>query len=163
MQASKIRVVAYWVLTGIIAFEMIAGSCWDLLNIEYVNVILKHLGYPSYLHTVIGIWKLPCGLALLAPAFPRLKEWAYAGAVFNYWGATSSHFLAGDGPDRWVGPAVLAGFTLASWALRPAARRLPSAEAPPTKRAEWVAAAAAAAAMLVISLLALPKGPPPGY
>jgi hypothetical protein len=123
MQASRIRVVAYWAFTGLIAFEMIAGSFWDLFNIEYVNVILKHLGYPSYIHTVIGIWKLPCGLALLAPGFPRLKEWAYAGAVFNYWGATSSHFLAGDAPGRWVDPLVLAGFTLASWALRPAAPR----------------------------------------
>jgi hypothetical protein len=33
-------------------------------------------------------------VALLAPRLPRLKEWAYAGAVFNYTGAAASH-LAG--------------------------------------------------------------------
>jgi DoxX-like family len=84
---------------------------------------MTHLGYPIYFLFIIGAWKLPCALALVAPRFPRLKEWAYAGAFFNYTGAAASHLLAGDGADKWVGPLVLAAFTLASWALRPASRR----------------------------------------
>ena len=161
--ARWIRIVSYWVFTGLVAFEMVAGSLWDVLRIEYVRVVLTHLGYPLYLLFIIGSWKLPCALVLLAPRFLRLKEWAYAGAFFNYSGAAASHVLAGDGPDRWVGPIVFAAITLASWALRPPARRIQQTGAPIEVRTfEWVATALAAVIMVVVSLASLPKGPPPG-
>jgi hypothetical protein len=35
--------------------------------------------------------------ALLAPCRPLLKEWAYAGLIFNYTGATASHLVMRDG------------------------------------------------------------------
>jgi DoxX-like family len=123
--AALMRSVAYWLLTLVVAFELAAGALWDLLRIEYVRVVLAHLGYPMYLLIIIGVWRIPGALALLVPRFPRLKEWAYAGAFFNYTGAAASHFLAGDSAGKWVGPLVLAVFTLISWALRPASRRLP--------------------------------------
>ena len=107
-RSAWVRAIAYWLLTIVVAFEMAAGSLWDLLRIEYVRVVITHLGYPIYFLFIIGIWKLPCALALLAPRFPRLKEWAYAGAFFNYTGAGFSHLLGGDGADKWVGPLVLA-------------------------------------------------------
>ncbi|HEY1964747.1 MAG TPA: DoxX family protein [Acidobacteriaceae bacterium] len=75
-----IRTVGYWIFTLLIAYEMAAGGIWDLLRIEYVRVVLAHLGYPMYLLTIIGIWKIPCALVLVVPGFKRLKEWAYAGA-----------------------------------------------------------------------------------
>src|SRR5262245_65481771 len=106
-----IRTIAYWACTAIVAWEMAAGSLWDLLRIEYVRSIFDHLGYPHFLLSIIGVWKLPCAAALLAPRFPRLKEWAYAGAVFNYTGAAASHLLAGDGPGRWMGPLLFAVIT----------------------------------------------------
>ncbi len=43
---------------------------------------------------------------------------------FQFTGAAASHFLVGDGAGKWATPLVLAAITLASWALRPAARRL---------------------------------------
>ncbi len=81
------RAVAYWVCTVLLAWEMAAGSMWDLLRIEYTRGVLTHLGYPHYVLFILGVWKLPCAITLLVPRFPRLKEWAYAGAVFNYTGA----------------------------------------------------------------------------
>jgi uncharacterized membrane protein YphA (DoxX/SURF4 family) len=86
--------------------------------------IITHLGYPSYFMTVLGIWYVLAGLALLAPRFPRLKEWAYAGLVFNYTGAAASHLAVGDGVVMLVGPIVFTGLVAASWALRPSSRRL---------------------------------------
>jgi hypothetical protein len=158
----QIRAVAYWIFTAIIAWEMVAGSMWDLLQIEYVRSVFAHLHYPLYLLYILGAWKLPCALALLVPRFPRLKEWAYAGAFFNYSGAAASHFLVGDGPKGWAGPLVFGLFTLASWALRPPARRLAAAEpSDDTRLAAWVAPLVAAAAMLGAALLTLPKGPAP--
>jgi hypothetical protein len=35
-------------------------------------------------------------MALLAPRTPRLKEWSYAGLVFNYTGAAASHLAVRD-------------------------------------------------------------------
>ena len=123
-KATVLRTIAYWTFTAIAAAEMVAGSMWDLLGTEYVRAVLTHLGYPLYLLFVLGAWKLPCAATILVPGFPRLKEWAYAGAVFNYSGAVISHLSVGDGADKWVWPLIFAAFTLASWALRPADRQL---------------------------------------
>jgi DoxX-like family len=53
------------------------------------------------------------------PGFPRIKEWAYAGAVITYASAVASHMIVGDGIGRVVAPSVLLALTLVSWALRP--------------------------------------------
>src|SRR2546430_5841961 len=44
----------------------------------FVADVITHLGYPVYLLTILGVWKLAGGVTLLVPGFPRLKEWAYA-------------------------------------------------------------------------------------
>src|SRR5262245_62317966 len=101
-----IRAIGYWTCTAIVAWEMVAGSMWDLLRIEFVRGVFDHLRYPHYLLLIIGVWKLPCAVTLFVPRFPRLKEWAYAGAIFNYTGAAASHFLVGDGPNKWMVPFI---------------------------------------------------------
>jgi hypothetical protein len=157
-----IRTIAYWVFTLLVAYEMAAGGLWDLLRIEYVRVVLAHLGYPMYLLTIIGVWKIPCALVLLVPRFLRLKEWAYAGAFFNYTGAAVSHLFVGDGANKWAAPLVFAGFTLASWALRLPARRLVEANPSTDRRAiTWFVPILIVVAMLIVSFVSLPKGPPP--
>jgi hypothetical protein len=158
----RARTIAYWACTVVIAWEMAAGSLWDLLRIEYTRGVFDHLRYPHYLLLILGAWKLPCAVTLVVPRFARLKEWAYAGAFFNYSGAVASHLLVGDGANRWMGPAVFAAITLASWALRPSQRRLARTEgAAPLRTIEWIAPLALIAAFLVIALLTLPKGPAP--
>jgi hypothetical protein len=159
---NRLRTVAYWALTSIVSAEMIAGAFWDLLHIEYVTVIMTHLGYPMYFLTITGLWKIPGGLVLLLPRFQRLKEWAYAGFVFTYTGAVASHLFAGDGWGKAAGPAVFAAITLGSWALRPAERRLAAPEPQsPVRLAGWLVPAGVAVAFVVLALLTLPKGPPP--
>jgi DoxX-like family len=39
----------------------------DVKRLQYVRVIMTHLGYPLYLLTIIGVWKLLATIALLAP------------------------------------------------------------------------------------------------
>lgn len=157
-----VRVIVYWLLTILVAFEMAAGALWDLLRIEYVRIVFAHLGYPLYVLDILGVWRVPCALALLAPRFPRLKEWAYAGAVFDYTGAAASHLLAGNHDTQWVGPLVMTAFTLTSWALRPASRRLARiAPAGKTAAIAWSIPVVIVAAMLVAAFLTLPKGAPP--
>jgi uncharacterized membrane protein YphA (DoxX/SURF4 family) len=122
---SRSRTIAYWITTLIIAAEMAVGGLWDVLQISYVRTVMEHLGYPFYFLIIIGFWKILCAAALLAPRFPRLKEWAYAGAVFNFTGAAASHFAVGDGAGQWAGPLVFTAITFASWALRSSSRRDP--------------------------------------
>jgi hypothetical protein len=156
------RSIVYWLLTVVVAFELAAGALWDLLGIEFVRVVMVHLGYPLYLLIILGAWKIPGALALLIPRFPRVKEWAYAGAFFDYTGAAASHLLVGGRADQWAGPLILAAVTLASWALRPASRRLPRLTPAAELRAGvWAVPTLIVAAMLAVAFFTLPKGAPP--
>jgi hypothetical protein len=120
---SKSRVIAYWITTVLLAAELAVGGVWDLLPTPYLRGMIAHLGFPDYFLIIMGVWKLPGAAVLLLPGLPRLKEWVYAGAVFTFTGAVASHLAAGDGAEALVGPIIFTGLTLASWALRPPARR----------------------------------------
>lgn len=124
--ASRTRLIIYWITTAMLSFELILGALWDfnLVNAGYVPAVMKHLGYPPYFATLLGVWKLAGAAAVLAPRFTRLKEWAYAGAFFTFTGAAVSHFSVGDSTAAIIAPLVFATITTASWALRPASRRL---------------------------------------
>jgi hypothetical protein len=126
---SKHHRIAYWVTTAILAFVMLSGGAADVLRQSDTAAGMVHLGYPLYFMTILGIWKLLGGMTVLAPGLPRLKEWAYAGAVFDLTGATISHLAVGDDVRHIVTPLVFAAVALASWALRPAGRVLAPAGA----------------------------------
>jgi hypothetical protein len=49
------------------------------------------LGYPLCMMTILGARKVLSVLALAVPRFPRLKELAYAGAIFDYSGEMFPH------------------------------------------------------------------------
>jgi uncharacterized membrane protein YphA (DoxX/SURF4 family) len=124
-------VSGYWAATAIIEFELLVGGMTDLVHGREVLVVgppvaavLAHLGYPAYLLTIIGIWKLLGGVALAVPRFPRLKEWAYAGVFFEMTGAAASWMAMGDNTGQFIPPLVFAVFAMASWALRPPPRIL---------------------------------------
>lgn len=126
--SSKIKIIAYWVLTGIVALETAAGAQWDLSRNDFVKQVFTHLGYPHYLLTILGVWKIPAFIAILIPKFPLVKEWAYAGLFFVYTGAVASHLAVGDEFAAWVGPLLFSLITVASWALRPASRKFARTE-----------------------------------
>lgn len=110
--------IIFWVATVSVAAELAVGGVWDLLRIDYVRDVVEHLGYPTYLLTIMGIWKVPGAVVMLLPRFSRLKEWVYAGAVINYASAAASHLIVGDGIAV-VAPVALLALTVTSWALRP--------------------------------------------
>jgi uncharacterized membrane protein YphA (DoxX/SURF4 family) len=109
--------IVYWIATVSVVSELAVGGVWDLARIDYVRDVVEHLGYPAYLLTIMGIWKIPGAVALLIPRFPRLKEWAYAGAAINYAFAVASHIAVGDSISAVVGPAILLVLTATSWTL----------------------------------------------
>jgi len=127
----KLKLIGYWVTTILVTFELLAGGVTDLIHGpallfagDPVVLALAQLGYPVYLLTILGVWKLLGAVALLVPWFPRLKEWAYAGTFFVYAGAAASLAARGGGMGDVIAPLALAVLTLASWALRPPSRTL---------------------------------------
>lgn len=121
----------YWATTAAIASETFVGGITDLVHGGTmlfagppVEGIVTHLGYPVYILTILGMWKIPGALVIAAPGLPRLKEWAYAGIVFELTGAAASYMLRGEMTSDLVAPVILAALAIASWALRPEDRRL---------------------------------------
>jgi DoxX-like family len=120
------RKIGYWVTTGLAAAILSFGATNELLHTSRVVETVAHLGYPAFLPTLLGTWKALAIISLLSPGLPRLKEWAYAGVVFDVTGAIVSHLSVGDGPSHLAPPLVVLCLILTSWALRPASRILGS-------------------------------------
>lgn len=123
--SSRARSVVYWTTTLVLSAECIVGGLMGAMRLQPFIGIVRHLGYPAYFMTILGIWYILGGLALLVPRFPLLKEWAYAGLFFNYSGALVSHLAARDQITMVIAPVVFGGFVLISWSFRPEGRRLP--------------------------------------
>jgi hypothetical protein len=122
----KTRLVAYWAMTGLAAFVFLSGGPVDIARPAFATEGMTHLGYPAYFMVILGVWKTLGGVVILAPRLPRLKEWAYAGMIFDLTGAAASHAAVGDPAAKVVIPLILSGIVMASWALRPAGRKVPS-------------------------------------
>jgi hypothetical protein len=124
----KAKTVVYWTTTGLVAFFIGCGGLAQLWQYR-VNPhgVVPELGYPMYFFAILGFWKVLGAVAILAPGFPRLKEWAYAGIFFDLTGATAScAAIGGYGAFGFhvFAPLILTGFTVASWALRPGSRKI---------------------------------------
>ncbi|MGG0845178.1 DoxX family protein [Peribacillus simplex] len=97
----KINII-YWIFTGLLAALMVLGSIPDIMSVPDAVALFNHLGYPTYLLPFLGIAKLLGVVAILIPGFPRIKEWAYAGFVFDLTGAMYSSISVGDPASEWL-------------------------------------------------------------
>jgi hypothetical protein len=118
------RAIGYWastLLTG--AFFAIPGTLL-LARQPHFASDMAELGFPGYFLPLLGVWKIFGAIAILAPALPRLKEWAYAGMIFDISAAMVSRAAAGSETFKIAMPLIIAGLVITSWALRPAARKM---------------------------------------
>ena len=122
--ATALRGVAFWATTGFVVFNMLSGGLAELAQVTSTAEGMQALGYPLYMMTILGTWKVLGSLTLLAPRSPRLKEWAYAGMFFNMTGAAISHLAVGNEAWHVWYTGGLAIVILVSWALRPESRTL---------------------------------------
>lgn len=123
---SKAKSLGYWGTTSVVALLMISGGVFQVLGNAGATDGITSLGYPLYFVTILGVWKALGGVAILLPRTPRLKEWAYAGIVFDLTGAAASHVAMHSHIGHVVWTLGLAALALASWALRPERRILGS-------------------------------------
>jgi hypothetical protein len=129
MTREKVKAIAYWVTTIFGPASFIMGGVLHLMLAPEVVANLQHLGYPVYFAYILGTGKVLGVVAILVPRFPRLKEWAYAGFFFDLASGAFSRAAVGDSAIEIIAPLAFLALTMASWALRPASRRLPAATA----------------------------------
>lgn len=122
--SSKRNRIIYWIATLWLSLGMVATGIVQLSGTKEEAEMFTRLGYPFYLLTIIGIWKMLGVMAVLVPKFPLVKEWAYAGFFFVMTGAVISHLAVGDAAKELFGPLLLIVLTIVSWYFRPANRRL---------------------------------------
>src|ERR1700745_922911 len=103
------KTTLYWISTVLIAAVLLLGGVMDVLRAPPVVQAIGTLGYPAYLATLLGIWKLLGAAAVVSPGLPRLKEFAYAGILFELSGAAFSHAASGDPASKVAVPLVLLG------------------------------------------------------
>ena len=127
METERIKSIAFWATTLLGPASFVIGGFLHITREEQVVATLAHLGYPAYFATILGVWKLLGAIAVVVPRFPRLKEWAYAGFFFDLTGAAASRAFVGDGPVDIAAPLAFLALVGASWALRPASRKLVAA------------------------------------
>lgn len=97
----------YWIVTVFLAVFIIMTAVPDILQVPLAVSIVRRLGYPLYLLPFLSVAKTLGVIAVLVPHFRTLKEWAYAGLVFDVTGALYSHLSVGDPISAWA-PAVIA-------------------------------------------------------
>ena len=127
----KWQKITYWVATIWLCAGMVATGVQQLMQIQLEGALsppgvfgIVKLGYPVYVLTIIGIWKMLGVIALLIPKYPLVKEWAYAGFFFLLTGALYSH-IAVEHPMKELFPSVfLLMLLILSWHYRPASRKI---------------------------------------
>ena len=83
--------VYFWISTGFI-FLMEGVMPALISQTELAKAGISHLGYPQYFGNALVIFKILGVLALVIPNLPkRIKEWAYAGFIFDFLFASISH------------------------------------------------------------------------
>lgn len=126
---TKKKKIIYWTATLWLALGMVSTGLVQVFRGGAgqggVDMII-HLGYPVYLVTILGIWKMLGVVAVLIPKFPLLKEWAYAGFFFVMSGAIYSHVASGDSLTDTFPALLLLALTATSWYFRPADRKFVS-------------------------------------
>src|SRR3954454_12300064 len=88
--------VLYWAATALIFLAFMGSGIALLAGARPMVEGMAHLGYPVYVLPLLGAWKVLGALAVAGPRLPLVKEWAYAGIMFDLTGAITSRLAVGD-------------------------------------------------------------------
>jgi hypothetical protein len=118
------KLIIYWIATVLMSVGMFGSGVAQIIRAKQMVDIINHVGYPPYVMTILGIWKILGVITILLPGFKLQKEWAYAGFFFLMSGALFSHLAMGDGGKAIIGPFMQLVFIVTSWYCRPDSRKL---------------------------------------
>jgi uncharacterized membrane protein YphA (DoxX/SURF4 family) len=100
-QAKRINIL-YWVFTVLFIASMLMIAIPSAMNgpSAYALIVTK-MGYPAYFVPFTGYVKILGAIAILIPGFPTIKEWAYAGMLFDLIAVTYSSMALGEPVTAW--------------------------------------------------------------
>ena len=75
--------IIYWTLNGLFAAFMFFTAIPDILSSADAVKFIGDLGYPAYFIPFIGVAKALGSIAIIIPGYNTIKEWAYAGLMFD--------------------------------------------------------------------------------
>jgi hypothetical protein len=67
----------------LVALNFLFGAISSLLKMPASTEVFVRLGYPGYFVNYLSVWQLLAVAALLIPCPRILREWAYAGLMFD--------------------------------------------------------------------------------
>ena len=105
----------YWIFTILLIILMLFSAFSSFTYSPKGIEMMKHIGYPYNVLILLSIAKILGVIAILAPGFPRLKEWAYAGFTFDLVGAVYAGLSAGDPLGQWAPVIVGLVFVFGSY------------------------------------------------
>ena len=94
--------ILYWIFTGLFALMMLGSAIPDIVSSQVALEGFSKMNMPAYLLPFLGIAKTLGVIAILIPGYSRIKEWAYAGLVFDLLGATYSIIASGQPEGSWT-------------------------------------------------------------
>jgi uncharacterized membrane protein len=121
---TKTNKTIYWIATILLSLGMLSGGVAQILKVQQNVEGTVHLGYPIYIMSILGVWKILGVIAIIIPKFKLLKEWAYAGFFFAMTGAVISHITVGDTFLQFLAPLIFVILTIVSWYYRPTDRKI---------------------------------------
>jgi uncharacterized membrane protein YphA (DoxX/SURF4 family) len=109
--------IFYWIVTVLFAAFMIMSGVPDALSMPDAIKYFDQIDLPAYLLPFLGVAKILGAIAILIPGFPRIKEWAYAGLMFDLFGAAWCNAKGGQPMSGVVFMVVPIGFGFLSYFL----------------------------------------------
>ena len=111
----KKNVVIYWIATGLMSVGMLGSGLAQIAHAKEMVDLVVPLGYPLYILYIIGVWKILGVITILVPGFKILKEWAYAGLLFDLSDATYSIIASGQPAANWIFMVLPIGLGVCSY------------------------------------------------
>jgi hypothetical protein len=109
--------IFYWITTGLLALLMAFSSISSLINSSQAIEFFKSINMPAYLISFLSVAKLLGVLGILIPGYPRIKEWAYAGLIFDLIGALWCNYSSGKSTADWFPMIIFIVIAFASYFL----------------------------------------------
>lgn len=112
MKSAKI---IFWVSTTLIfLFEGVLPTLTS--QTEMAKEGIRHLGYPAYFGVMLTVFKVLGSLILIIPQVPApIKEWAYAGFMFDFFSAFISHLVIDGLTGLTIFPLVVFAILIISY------------------------------------------------
>ncbi len=105
--------IIYRIITGLFTLLVLMGASQYFFNHDVVKGMFEGIQFPTYLIYPMGVAKFLGIIAIWFSKSKIIKEWAYAGFVFNFLLAISAHLNVNDG--EYLAAVIALLFVIASY------------------------------------------------